>query len=358
MGADSLAAGDPMIELQKLITSVTIGGTLAASSANSLYELFSNLPNVTSITGLGKIALPSLSGGYAANSMIANDPKLLSIDLSGFNTSSITNMNSMFNGDNNVASLNVSSFNTSNVVDMSDMFDWDNAVTAITFGSGWNTSNVVNMSSMFNSDNKLISLDLSKFGTAKVTSMSNMFGWDNQLVSITFGSGWNTSSVTDMSSMFYSDNAIKSIDLSHFNTAKVTNMSLMFGWDSSINNLSFPATWNTMDVSNFTSMFSGDGSLTGLNLSQFNISASAQVGGMLNVMNGNNSLAALKQIVIGSGSKLNNSMGLSNPPATSVHPGAWQNIGSGTVTSPKGVIVGSSTNLQSGVIAGTYVWQP
>lgn len=48
--------------------------------------------------------------------------KLISVDLSGFNTSQVTNMSCMFSGCESLKSLDVSNFDTSQVTDMSGMF--------------------------------------------------------------------------------------------------------------------------------------------------------------------------------------------------------------------------------------------
>ena len=73
---------------------------------------------------------------------------LISLNLSNFDTSKVTNMDSMFRGMSNLTTLDLSNFDTSNVTSMYAMF-----------------------SNMFN----LTTLDLSNFDTSKVTSMYTMF---------------------------------------------------------------------------------------------------------------------------------------------------------------------------------------
>ena len=48
---------------------------------------------------------------------------LTNINLSNFNTQSVTDMSWMFSGCNSLKSLDLSNFNTQNVTDMYDMFD-------------------------------------------------------------------------------------------------------------------------------------------------------------------------------------------------------------------------------------------
>ena len=117
------------------------------------------------------------------------------LDLSNFNTSSVTDMSEMFSGCANsygdgisgIVSINLSSFNTSNVTNMSGMFRGCYALNNLNL-SNFNTQNVTNMSYMFYETSKFVStwdffvvwglssLDLSNFNTSSVTNMSGMFG--------------------------------------------------------------------------------------------------------------------------------------------------------------------------------------
>ena len=55
--------------------------------------------------------------------MFTDCGKLISLDLSSFDTKNVTNMSYMFTGCRNLINLNISSFITDNVEDMSDIFD-------------------------------------------------------------------------------------------------------------------------------------------------------------------------------------------------------------------------------------------
>jgi surface protein len=94
--------------------------------------------------------------------------------------------------------------------------------------SGLDTSKVTDMSYMFSEDDALTGLDLSGFDTSKVTSMAGMFRSCDALKTVNL-SNFNTSSVTDMNNMFYYDLALESLDLSGFDTSKVINMRYMMG---------------------------------------------------------------------------------------------------------------------------------
>ena len=71
---------------------------------------------------------------------------LTSLDLSGFDTSSVTYMSYMFFGCSSLTSLDLSGFDTSNVTDMYDMFSDCSSLTSLDL-SGFDTSSVGCMTS-------------------------------------------------------------------------------------------------------------------------------------------------------------------------------------------------------------------
>ncbi|WP_412659307.1 BspA family leucine-rich repeat surface protein, partial [Allobaculum sp.] len=93
--------------------------------------------------------------------------------------------------------------------------------------SGWDTSAVTDMSYMFCNCKTLTKLNLSGFNTSSVTKMRGMFYGCNALSELNLSS-WDTSAVMDMSGMFISCKALSKLNLSGFNTSSVTDMSCMF----------------------------------------------------------------------------------------------------------------------------------
>lgn len=93
------------------------------------------------------------------------------LDLSGFNTSNVTDMQGMF-FECKAQTLDLSNFNTSNVTDMSNMFLLCRAETLDL--SSFNTSNVTTMHDMFYECHAEV-IDLSSFDTSKVTDAYGMF---------------------------------------------------------------------------------------------------------------------------------------------------------------------------------------
>ena len=193
-----------------------------------------------------------------------------SLDLSIFNTSSVTNMDLMFR----YAGYNATTFtlygldnwDTSSVTNMEAMFQYAgyNATTFTLEGlDNWDTSSVTEMTSMFSYTGQRATTwtigDLSGWDTSSVTRMVSMFGHAGYYATTwTIGdlSNWDTSSVTNMSGMFYNAGYNATTwtigDLSGWDTSSVTNMGSMFynagykasGWKLNLRS------WNVNKVTN------------------------------------------------------------------------------------------------------------
>jgi len=120
---------------------------------------------------LGSTTLSSSDGSHTFDSKI----KMLKIPSNLINSTTI-NASSLFFGCKGITTLDVSGFDTSNVTDMESMFAYCESLT---------------------------SLDLSSFNTGRVTNMSTMFQACFKLETIYVGTDWNTSSVTDGSYAFF-----------------------------------------------------------------------------------------------------------------------------------------------------------
>ena len=207
----------------------------------------------------------SLENVYGIFSYCSN---LKEINFTNFDTSKIRNMNSMFAGCNGLLSIDLSNFNTSLVTDMNSMFVGCRGLLSIDL-SNFNTSLVKDMNSMFAGCSDLASINLSNFNTSLVTNMQCMFQYCKNLKSLNL-SNFNTSSVTNMQLMFYECNQMTMLDLSNFDTSSVTTMEYMF---QSCNNLI------SLNLSNFVAwtvkntkyMFSNCNKLISINLQNFDI---------------------------------------------------------------------------------------
>ena len=185
--------------------------------------------------------------------MFRNMSNLTTLNLSNFNTSQVTSMSHMFHDMSNLTTLNLSNFNTSNVTSMDYMFYGMSNLTILNL-SIFDTSMVTSMNAMFYGMSNLAALNLSNFDTSKVTSMFNMFSGMTNLTSLNL-SNFDTSNVTSMGGMFYDLLNLATLDLSNFDTSKVTDMSYMFYGMNNLIALDI-SNFNTSKVANITHMFS------------------------------------------------------------------------------------------------------
>ena len=227
--------------------------------------------SITSAKVAGKIATQTTA-------LMFNDcPKLASLDLSGLDTSDVTNMSNMFSYCWSLTSLDLSPLDTSNVTDMSYMLSGCSKLTSLDL-SPLDTSKVTNMSYMLYYCPSLTSLDLSPLDTSNVTSMRGIFAHCSKLASLDL-SPLDTSNVTNMSSMLRGCSRISSFDLSPLDTSNVTDMSYMLSSCSRLASLDL-SSFDTSQVESMGGMFDGCSSLTSLDVSSFDTSGAVGMKGM------------------------------------------------------------------------------
>ena len=215
--------------------------------------------------------------------MFFNTSSLTLLNLSNFDTSKVTNMDSIFRGMTNLTTIDLSNFDTSKVTDMSSMFsDMRNLITLNL--SNFNTSKVAYMNRMFSDMHNLTNLNISNFDTSQVTDMHDMFSNIKNLTTLNL-SNFNTSRVTDMGFMFYGMSSLTSLNLSNFNTSNVTDMSFMFAETHKIKTLNL-GYLDTSRVTTMEKMFNNMWALDNLDVSSFNTRNVITMNGMFGGMEG------------------------------------------------------------------------
>ena len=218
----------------------------------------------------------------------------LELDLSGFNTSNVTNMSQMFARMFNLTTLDLSNFDTSKVTNMSSMFE-NMHLTTINLSS-FDTSQVTDMHNMFFEISNLTTLDLSSFDTSKVTNMSSMFSGMRDLATLNL-SNFDTSKVTNMSSMFSGMRDLATLNLSNFDTSKVTDMHNMFSVITKLTSLDL-SSFDTSQVTNMGFMFYSMTNLVTLDLSNFNTSKVTNMNDMFSLWYGDRLKDKLEKIYV------------------------------------------------------------
>lgn len=262
----------PWKETSDDVKAIVVQKNVVAPAKNS--GMFSNFSYLKSadLSGLDTSSMTDM------RSMFYGCKSLRKINAPGFSTSEVTDMSSMFSGCSSLESLDLSSFNTSKVTDMSSMFSGCSSLATLDV-STFDTSKVTDMRWMFSNCSFLKNLDLSKFNTSKVTDMSGLFYGCNALKTITFGT-FDTSKSTSMNAMFYNCSSLELIDSLRFDTSRVLDMSFMFSGCNKLGELDL-STFDTSCVTNMGSMFQSC-SMVHLDLSGFDTSSVTDMSYMFN----------------------------------------------------------------------------
>ncbi|EAE1050008.1 BspA family leucine-rich repeat surface protein [Listeria monocytogenes] len=252
-----------MVTLCRKLSELDVSG-LNTSSVTNMYAAFSNTNSLKELD----ISNFDTSSVTDMSYMFSYCTSLEELDLSTFDTSSVTNMYCMLNG-LHLKKLDLSNFDTSSVTNMQQMFYGSYNLEELDL-SNFDTSSVTNMHLMFGGCKSLEELDVSTFDTSSVTNMRGVFAECNSLGELDL-STFDTSSATTMHIMFYDCTSLEELDLSTFDTSSVTNMDRMFQECTALKSLYLD---NFTDAPSMTDMFKGTTSLTYLfashNVSTFN----------------------------------------------------------------------------------------
>jgi surface protein len=190
---------------------------------------------------------PDLSGTSMLLNLFRNCP-LVDGDLSGWNTSNITNIARAFDG---ASSFNgdISTWDVSNCSDFLYLF-----AGASSFNqdiSGWDVSNVTRFNSCFENASAF-NQPIGSWSTNSAELMNTMF-WGASSFNQDL-SGWDVSSVTSMDWMFFGATDFNG-DITNWDLSSCTTMNLMFNDASSFNQ--DIGGWNTSNVTSLSSVFNG-----------------------------------------------------------------------------------------------------
>ncbi|EAE0441635.1 BspA family leucine-rich repeat surface protein [Listeria monocytogenes] len=263
--ASSLLTTENMFKYCSSLTELDVSG-LDTSAVTNMTEMFYGC-NALKELDASNFDTSSVTD---MNSMFISCSALEKLDVSNFDTSSVTDMNSMFRGCSALEKLDASNFDTSSVTNMNNMFFACASLEELN-ASNFDTSSVTDMNSMFRNCNKLKKLDISNFDTSSVTDMNRMFD-ECKSLEILDVSNFDTNSVTDMGYMFYENEKLKKLDVSNFDTSSVTDMSSMFFQCTGLEELDV-SNFDTNSVTNMTYMFYKCAGLEELDLSNFDTSS-------------------------------------------------------------------------------------
>lgn len=144
-------------------------------------------------------------GTGSMSGLFADMPNLVTVDVTGFDTCSVTDMSEMFNGCGLLTDVDVSSFDTGSVTNMSHMFTNCKSLMGMDLSS-WNTVNLQNVWGMFGGCVNLVSVDLSGWSGVILINTEDMFRNCRALTSVYVNELWSfTGDVNVKSDMMFSN---------------------------------------------------------------------------------------------------------------------------------------------------------
>lgn len=228
----------------KIKKMVFTGPTIAPKETHRLFYGYTNLLSIENLAYLDVSQVTDMTSFFS-------DCRVLNgVDLSGWDTSNVTNMSNMFfeafDQTENLIHLDLSSFDTSNVVDMSGMFSRCTKVQSI------------DLSVMFRLNYELESVDVSNFDTSLVQAMRYMFA-NCELLETIDVSNFNTESVNYLTYMFLNCSKVKKLDLSYFQFEDPVEMAEMLAGTTSLNELTLGKGYRFVDSANLPAIPVEDG---------------------------------------------------------------------------------------------------
>lgn len=271
-----------------------------ASSCESMAQLFCKAANLSSIKGVegwdtsSCTTMKGVFNGTAVGSLnlsgwdtsrvsdmsmaFMSCTHLTDLDVSGWDTSSCTTMRKLFSFCRSLASLDVSGWDTSSCVTMRELFYYCSSLTSLDV-SKWNTSKVTDLYYTFSNCKSLTSLDVSDWDTSSCVTMSGLFSECISLTSLDL-SGWSVSNVADLSFMCATiGNKYMKLttvgDLSAWDTSKNTSLAAMFQDCEYLESIGDISGWNTSKVTSMNALFNRCVRLDGIgDLSGWDVSSS------------------------------------------------------------------------------------
>ena len=189
------------------------------------------------------------------------------VDCSDLDVSKIETLEELFSNFKNVVTIDITGWETSKVTSMYRMFNDCYELEHIIGLEDLDVSSVENMSYLFWNNTKLTTLDLSKWNTHNVYSMAAMFYSCIRLKEIAGIENFDLSKTTNIIGMFEECNALKKLDLSKWDVSGMQHVEQLFFACISLEELNL-SNWK-LNVTSSEYMFNICKNLKKLNLTGF-----------------------------------------------------------------------------------------
>jgi len=284
---DSALGGDYAAD----ITTISIEGTIEATTTTDYSYLFSQLTNVTSITGLSNLKMNAVTN---TRGMFSSDKSLGAVDFGQTDFSAVTDMSSMFYLCTSLTSVVVTDWQLNSLTTMSGMFMLCSSLKTLDT-TNWTLSSVTNMGSAFYGCTVLNTLVTNNWRPSGVVNVSTMFYNCAALAELDFGdwtvnnvvqtflgcsslahlnvANWDTSRITSLNGTFSKCSSLATLNIADWQTSQVTNLEYTFMNCAKLGSLTLDgATWDTGKVTDMYGTFLGCAALSSLAVGSWNTS--------------------------------------------------------------------------------------
>lgn len=182
------------------LTDITFINRWDCSNVTETIEMFFNCKDLKTVNGLQNFITSNKL--KSMKNMFTDCNSLTYFDISGWNTSNVTDMYGLLCNCKSITSIdNLKTLDTRSVTDMGIMFKGCENLKDIDL-SGWKTNSVTNMKSMFEECKNLETVNLSGLDVSKVTTFEAMFNNYEKLKMVDL-SGWVMNENANVRAMFY-----------------------------------------------------------------------------------------------------------------------------------------------------------
>lgn len=218
---------------------------------------------------------------------------LIRAELSGIDTTNVTNMYMVFMACQSLEILDLSSWNTENVETTDRMFSGCSSLTNLNVAN-WNLKKLRNANSMFYNCPQLVDLDISNWRIESLVTSTSMFekcavekldlsNWNmhnlqtayhmciNSSLQEFIAPNWNLEKCDTIEGFFYNCKSLLYVDIKNWNVENVTNISAIFNGCTAITDIDLSG-WNVSNAVYLASIFSGCSKLVTVNLANWNFS--------------------------------------------------------------------------------------
>lgn len=241
-----------------------------SKDVSAMFRNFQQLVEIANLPALNTSKAKTMDSMFCMDSTQVS--KLAEMDLSGFDTSNVTDMDSMFFGCKYLVDLDLKAFNTSSVTSFRSFVSRCVRLESVDVSS-FDVSAAEDLEYMFANCTKLTSLDLSSFVPSSARSLRYMFAYDNSLEAITFGK-FTCGNAEDMDNMFRDCKNLLSLDLSSFDTGNVSTMRSLFNGCEKLKTLNV-SSFDVTSVTHMSYMFYHCYAIESLDLSSFNLTVTS-----------------------------------------------------------------------------------